>query len=324
MIDMSVLEKRTHELTWSYDYNHHQFLYRKYIPYEEYNTAYEDSYNTKNYFTIDIDYALTTLKITPITLPDANLHKRIKKIHSIQFDTSLTGGKTKTIYNIDILNNKPQQYSLPRLTATSSTRSITITVNYTHFRPLKEPEIILNPIASFAVSHKEKIKRPLDLIPTLNVNTEKYGYEFTYDHDKFRYVLRCGKTYALQLSKTLADILGFDESASVMVHRSVTLEAQTFPLLHRDITALYVYTNIIDPVYIGDVKAPLLLTCPFKRDNEGVNKTMQQEFLNPCYAPLNRSKLQQIDLAVYDDAGALIPFLYGKTKLSLHFRRRKV
>ena len=323
MIDMSVLEKAKHELKMDYDYYHNQFLFTKRMPYELHETAPEDAI-TEGYFSLGIEHNLRKLKITPLRPAEAELVPHMKKIHSIRFHKAQAGRKVIGVYNLDNLKTTPQEYSVPRLTAVAGTRSIEITVYYHNFRSLNQPQVIPKPIASFSVSHQKEIEKPLDLLSTLNVNAKKYDYKFTYDENKGRYVLACGKKYAMQLSKTLADILGFDESASNMVHGGVTLESQTFPVLHREITALYVYTNITDVVYIGDVKAPLLLTCPFKRDKkESINKTMQQEFLNPCYTPLNRSKLQQIDLAIYDDAGALIPFLYGKTKVSLHFRKRQ-
>ena len=79
-------------------------------------------------------------------------------------------------------------------------------------------------------------------------------------------------------------------------------------------------SNIVNTVYVGDVKAPLLLTCPFRKDpNSNVN---QLEFLNPTFTKLNRSTIRQIDIEIYDDAGALVPFLYGRTLLTLEFRKR--
>ena len=38
------------------------------------------------------------------------------------------------------------------------------------------------------------------------------------------------------------------------------------------------------------------------------------EFLNPTYVPLNMKTISQINVCIYDDAGTLISFLYGKTK----------
>ena len=90
--------------------------------------------------------------------------------------------------------------------------------------------------------------------------------------------------------------------------------------MDRNISTLYVYTNIIETVYIGDVQAPLLLTCPYKGkyDKDIIH---QLEFLNPTYVPLNRSKLLKIDISIHDDTGAEVPFLFGRTVISLRFRK---
>ena len=76
---------------------------------------------------------------------------------------------------------------------------------------------------------------------------------------------------------------------------------------------MYVYTNIIDSVYVVDDKAHLLLTRLFKRKCEQ-DIVYQMEFLNPTYVPLNMKTISQINVCIYDDAGTLISFLYGKTK----------
>ena len=156
----------------------------------------------------------------------------------------------------------------------------------------------------------------------LNMQSKTYDYSFTFNHHVKRFELHNGSTHVIEMTKSLASILGFQSVSENRFHPNVSVRAPEFPIFDREITALYVYTNIIDSVYIGDVQAPLLLTCPFKTKQRKEVVT-QQEFLNPCYAPVNRANIQQIDIGIYDDAGALIPFLYGKTKISLHFRKRQ-
>ena len=275
---------------------------------------------------ITIDNVDNTLRILPASPHSRNIMKYVKKtafirIHYLEADKE----KYTDIYNVQFTKGRKQIIKLPFLKSKDEMpgrKKFTLTVYYDNFRKLKPDEMLPNPIASFNVTHEKEIQRPWELLPSLNIKSSKYGYEFNYNRDTNRFELDISK-YGLQLSKSLYDILGFNEFDDKAVFCKTRIAATSFPVLHRGITALYVYTNITDPVYVGDVKAPLLLTCPFKKSDVKRNVTEQQEFLNPCYAPLNRSKLQQVDIGIYDDAGTLIPFLYGKTKLSLHFRRRK-
>ena len=176
------------------------------------------------------------------------------------------------------------------------------------------------PVGTMELKPRPEIKDPEKLIPDFLTLAGHYDYDFKWLSDVKRFAIHVNSPkYAVSLTKGLASVLGFDPNKEFFgpgVH-----VARDSPVLNRNITALYVYTNIVNPVYVGDVKAPLLLTCPFK--TKGSNELVdQQEFLNPTYTPINRTTIDQINIAIYDDAGDLIPFLHGKTKLSLHFRKR--
>ena len=176
------------------------------------------------------------------------------------------------------------------------------------------------PVGIINLNSEIETKEPTELLPKFNQNIQVYKYEFDWLPDIKRFQLKVkSPTYVVQMTKSLASVLGFDPFKTI--YSEGTYVARDSPILNREITALYVYTNIVSPVYIGDVKAPLLLTCPFKKKGSHVN-VHQIEFLNPTYTPLNRNVINQIDIGIYDDAGALIPFIHGKTKLSLHFRRK--
>ena len=198
---------------------------------------------------------------------------------------------------------------------------IEVSVYYKKIRKFRT-QIKAEPTHMFDVSSKAELKHPRDILKPLNIHAKLYDYTFTYDIHLQRFKLRVGNKHPMKLSKTLASILGFDKGVDNYFWTNTVSTATDFPTLTRAITALYVYSNIVDSVYVGDVKAPLLLTCPFTKA-DAFNVVLQQEFQHPCYVPLNRSRVQQIDIAIYDDAGELVPFVYGKTKLTLDFRRKK-
>lgn len=180
-----------------------------------------------------------------------------------------------------------------------------------------------SPSSTFQIDTKKQIKNPKDLLPLLNKDQAAYGYKFDYNPDIQRYSLTTGKDCAIQMSPSLASILGFDTlKANRIYDAHTTIIATEFPILDRLMSSLYVYSNIIDSVYVGNVQAPLLLVCPFK-GKDGKDVVHQLEFLNPTYVALNRTKLLQIDISIHDDAGTLVPFLHGKSVLTLHFRQVK-
>ena len=182
-------------------------------------------------------------------------------------------------------------------------------------------KLLEQPTATVLIRPAPEVKDPEKLLSKFHFNTQEFKYEFKWLPDLKRYVIHVNSPkYALGMTKGLASVLGFDP-AKEFYAEGIHI-ARDSPVLNRNITALYVYTNIVNSVYVGNVKAPLLLTCPFK--SRGSNELVdQQEFLNPTYTPINRKTIGQIDIGIYDDAGALIPFLHGKTKLSLHFRKRR-
>ena len=176
------------------------------------------------------------------------------------------------------------------------------------------------PIQTIKVAERKDLDKPSDFLVSLNKAATLRDFKFHYDEERKRFSLQTGKETFLRFSRTLASILGFTSlPPERIVSPSSTVWADECPVIDRAITTLYIYSNIVNSVYIGDVKAPLLLTCPFRKDPHA--NVIQLEFLNPTFTSLNRSTIRQIDISIYDEAGSLVPFLYGKTVLTLHFRK---
>lgn len=317
LFDLQVLETEEHHLLMSYDSTRDRRYYEKVIPNKLRDTIPVDYYGEPKFaFVVDPnDGGIKQRLVMPLPI----VHKKHEdQLVFYRFDKNSTekfnfkhiyyaGQKERHWFPIptkEMLNNVP---SVAVHFYFASVREIT--------RAIKE-----TPYASFPIESGREIEKPQDFLLLLNGKKELYKYKFSFDENSKRYALQVGKPYALEISKNLSSILGFS-TENCLYHKNTHTVANDVPILHRAITALYVYTNIIDSVYIGDVRAPLLLTCPFKR-KERKDLVHQVEFLNPTYVRLNRNTIQQINIDIYDDAGTLIPFLYGKTKLTLHFRKR--
>ena len=167
---------------------------------------------------------------------------------------------------------------------------------------------------------KESFKWPQEFLPILNAKSKAFGYTFTFLKDKARFGLEVYGEHCLRISESLQAILGFisSEEDKKTFYKGQYLATHS-PYLTRGINNLFLYTNIVDPMFVGDTKAPLLLACAFKRNVE--HDMVHQQFLNPTYVPINRSTINQIDIEIYDEAGEEVPFLYGKTALTLLIRK---
>ena len=272
------------------------------------------------------------VRIIPMVPPTKNALKYENRLMFIRFDhiTNKQLQLQKRIYFAGTGTNL--EFRIAKLPKKSKTDvnypldtlySINVTCFYaTINKPTKGVGLL--PLVKYPVivDENKEVERPQDLLVALNKKSTQYGFTFSYNSTIDRFQLTSDGKYAIELSKSLSAILGFSTQQRMHSQRN-SYVAEDFPLLNRGITALYVYTNIINAVYIGDVKAPLLLTCPLKRKGKQ-DIVHQVEFLKPTYIPLNRNSLEQINIGIYDDAGVLIPFLYGKTKLTLHFRRRSM
>jgi hypothetical protein len=251
---------------------------------------------------------------TRITPEHENL--TLTKWMVVEFDAATHKAlNLRAFYSYEELDNL--QCKKLKVEEAQNLQTIRITIYYSRFRELNSVQFIPKKQIGIDIP-EETLTDPKQLLQVLNTNSKKYAFSFSYDESSSRYEVKTGPKYAIQISSNLATFLGFDNNNKIIDHNS-KIKALNVPILHYNMTNFFVYSNIVDPVYVGNVKAPLLLVCAFKKDKTQV--VQQQEFLNPCYTNINRLKLNQIDIGIYSDTGVLIPFITGTTQLSLHFRK---
>ena len=81
---------------------------------------------------------------------------------------------------------------------------------------------------------------------------------------------------------------------------------------------VYVYTDIIKNVVVGDTEAPLLRCTGVKNNSEEAMTTY--DFPNPVYVPLNTNYLKEVTIYLRDSFGDPIPFEYGEVVVLLGLR----
>ena len=247
-----------------------------------------------------------------------------RKIRCITFDETITKTlKLQPIYYHSDFTKNVMTFRFPKVAAKTlvNVKRFKCIIYFEGLRELNS-DVTNIPIDTIKVESKKNLKKPLDYLELLNTSaTKKHGIKFTFNDDEQRFYLETGPDVFVRLTKSLSAILGFSNLKNQEAYPASINRAGDFPVMDRSITSLYIYSNIVQNVFIGNVKASLLLTCPFNK-NSNANVT-QLEFLNPTYTKLNRSTIHQIDIAIYDEAGAIIPFLHGKTVLTLTFRKYK-
>ena len=88
--------------------------------------------------------------------------------------------------------------------------------------------------------------------------------------------------------------------------------------LNDGLRFMYVYCDIVSHTLVGDTKAPLLRVFPL-RGNYG--DVIQETFNDIHYVPVQKRHFDSIELSINTETGQIMPFQFGKSIVTLHFRR---
>lgn len=128
---------------------------------------------------------------------------------------------------------------------------------------------------------------------------------------------------SLTLHELTAAMLGYRQNS--FEHSGSTRIATRFdstnpPNVHLPIQNIYIYSNLVEEIPVGDTYAPLLQVVPVRN---GVYGSVQHhEFLNPLYTSLATNDLSVIEIKLCDDRGNVIEFDVGNVILKLHFVKK--
>lgn len=130
--------------------------------------------------------------------------------------------------------------------------------------------------------------------------------------------------HELQLSSKLGDILAIPNHvwnlrlAKLNTEIAKIYESLTEVDINRGCHTIFVYCNVVQDSIVGDVRAPLLRAVTVR----GVNgSTTSETFTRPIYVPLKTQSFDSIEIAIKSEDGSLVPFAYGNSFVTLHFRR---
>ena len=119
----------------------------------------------------------------------------------------------------------------------------------------------------------------------------------------------------IKFSKNISNILGLEHK----YYNSRAIEGVRQCDIAEGFSALYVYSNIVEPQIVGNVLAPLLRIVPVQERRKETNQV--QTFDHVQYLPVSNNGTQTISTFIRHDDGRLVSFQSGKVIITLHFKK---
>jgi len=162
-----------------------------------------------------------------------------------------------------------------------------------------------------------------DVATVPDVNASSLQINFNEKTLKARIKLN-SMSHALSLSPALSDILAIKENSWTVPHirwqqdTVKTYQSDTEVDVNRGQHTLFVYCNIVEDSIVGDVQAPLLRAVTTR----GIpGQTTRETFDRPLYVALKTNNFDSIEISLKTETGELLPFNFGNSFVTLHFKR---
>jgi hypothetical protein len=150
-------------------------------------------------------------------------------------------------------------------------------------------------------------------------HVEGIKVEFSYNStiDRFALSVQSAGAQVFNMSEELQRYMGFDlRSVGVKSFRSMATRAFD---VNRGLNLMFVYCDVAAHTVVGDTKTPLLRVCNVAGKH---GEVVRHTYVQPHYVPVGRREFDSIEIAINNELGKPMPFEYGKSVVTLHFRRR--
>lgn len=87
--------------------------------------------------------------------------------------------------------------------------------------------------------------------------------------------------------------------------------------INRGLNLMYIYCDAASYSIVGDVETPLLRVCNISGNDGEIVRTI---FTHPHFVPVARKDFETVEIHITNELGRPIPFIHGKSMLTLHFR----
>jgi hypothetical protein len=149
-------------------------------------------------------------------------------------------------------------------------------------------------------------------------DVKNINVRFSFDDNtrRIKMGIQCEAGISLFMSDAVKTKLGFCKNGPYS--RGWLWANETFDL-HAGQRLMYVYCDIASFVPIGNTKSPLLRVCNV---SGSYGEIVRVTFDRPFYAPVSRREFDTILVDIRNELGQPMPFEFGKSVVTLHFRRR--
>ena len=218
-------------------------------------------------------------------------------------------------------------FSHPHIDSTKKEKyRFTVIDNKNHFKTPHIDEVILEPMHYNSVSG---LLYDVNECMYRKVPDIRNVISFSLQKDISRVQFNCG-TAALHteivLSPTISRMLGYRETDTFNYQADKRM-AQNLPNLHFTLPTLWVYTNIVEAVIVGDIKANLLRIIPVEYASaaDGIQSqgTIIKVFERPHYMELSTSTIQNIEILIAAGFNAIPIDFTNNIITKLHFRKKR-
>ena len=165
----------------------------------------------------------------------------------------------------------------------------------------------------FALKLSEKINAVIHSVPDLVGNI----ITFTFNERRRRLALQlhCINNMSMYMSEPMTSKFGFVKDGPYI---NGGFNAKNIFDIRAGQRLMYVYCDVASYIPVGETKSPLLRICNVSGK---FGDTIHHTFSRPFYVPVSRNNFDTILINIRDELGQPMPFEFGKSAVTLHFRR---
>ena len=216
----------------------------------------------------------------------------------------------------------PKSISATNSTAAKVKQSTTKTPKSTS-KEVKQPTTPKLPTKTTELTADQIVLLPSNEIKTNKL--KKPNFKLFFDSTLGKSVLKNDQLmFYLVTSDKIGYMLGFENGK--INYMSEYLDGSQYsvapypPDMNAGMYALMVHCDLVAPQLVGNTYANLLRMVPVV----GIfNETITNIYNDEQYVPVLKKTFDSIEININDDTGKIVNFLYGRTFVTLHFRKRQ-